>query len=106
MIDFIRGQLAQEELLAQLAEEAAELSQAALKLRRVLDGKNPTPVTYGDALEDLREEIADVTLCITVLGLDEIMDTHDRMMSKMFRWSDRLKDAQKKEVEHDGISVH
>jgi hypothetical protein len=31
------------EILAQLAEEASELAQAALKLRRALDGTNPTP---------------------------------------------------------------
>ena len=29
------------EILAQLAEEASELAQAALKLRRALDGTNP-----------------------------------------------------------------
>lgn len=31
------------EILAQLAEEASELAQAALKMRRALDGTNPTP---------------------------------------------------------------
>lgn len=31
------------EILAQVAEEASELAQAALKLRRALDGTNPTP---------------------------------------------------------------
>lgn len=31
------------EIMAQLAEEASELAQAALKLRRALDGTNPTP---------------------------------------------------------------
>lgn len=31
------------EILAQLAEEASELAQAALKLRCALDGTNPTP---------------------------------------------------------------
>lgn len=31
------------EILAQLAEEASKLAQAALKLRRALDGTNPTP---------------------------------------------------------------
>ena len=32
-------------MLEQLAEEAAELSQAALKLARVIRNENPTPVT-------------------------------------------------------------
>ena len=35
MIEYIREQLSKEELLCQLAEEASELAQAALKLRRV-----------------------------------------------------------------------
>ena len=51
------------ELLAGLAEEAAELAQAALKLRRTLDGRNPTPVSTGDASRKLNEEFADVLLC-------------------------------------------
>lgn len=35
------------EVLAQLAEEAAELSQAALKLRRALEKRNPHPHSRG-----------------------------------------------------------
>lgn len=31
------------EILTQLVEEASELAQVALKLRRALDGTNPTP---------------------------------------------------------------
>ncbi len=34
------------ELLAQMAEEAAELAQAALKFRRVLDETNPTSCSF------------------------------------------------------------
>lgn len=33
------------EILAQMAEEHSEGAQAALKLRRALDGTNPTPKT-------------------------------------------------------------
>lgn len=67
-IELIRSKLTQEELLCQLAEECAELSQAALKLRRVYDGKNPTPVKMAEAYHNLLEEIADVTLCLEVLN--------------------------------------
>lgn len=63
--------LGTEELLAQLAEEAAELGKAALKLRRALDGKNPTPVSPSEALRNVREEMADVLLCSISVGLDE-----------------------------------
>ena len=57
------------ELLAGLAEEATELAQAALKMRRTLDKSNPTPMTTGDASRNLNEEFADVLLCAAVLGL-------------------------------------
>lgn len=62
----IKQHLPQDELLAQLAEECAELSQAALKLRRALTGINPTPVTAEEARKNLVEEAADV---YNVLGL-------------------------------------
>lgn len=55
--------LPEEEVLAQLAEEAAELAQAALKLRRVLDGTNPTPLSESKARAALAEERTDVSLC-------------------------------------------
>lgn len=59
------------ERLAALAEEAVELAKAALKLRRVYDGTSPMPIREEDAIEYLREEIADVWLAIHSLGLDE-----------------------------------
>ena len=33
------------EVLAQMAEELTEAAQAALKLRRAMDGANPTPIS-------------------------------------------------------------
>ena len=65
----IKQHIPQDELLAQLAEECAELSQAALKLRRALTGINPTPVTAEEARKNLVEETADV---YNVLGLQRI----------------------------------
>lgn len=47
-------------ILEGLAEEAAELAQAALKVARVLRRENPTPTTLEAALDHLREELADV----------------------------------------------
>ena len=55
------------EILAQLGEEAAELAQAALKLRRALDGTNPTPVSEAEAWKALIEEFSDVALCCKLL---------------------------------------
>ena len=77
------------ELLAGLAEECSELAQAALKLRRVLDGTNPTPKPKEEAEADLLEEIADVTLYISTIQID-YSKVSDIMMAKQARWRDRL----------------
>lgn len=56
--------LTPEEILAGLAEEFAEGAQAALKLRRALDGTNPTPKSVEECSKNLQEEVADVLLCL------------------------------------------
>ena len=86
--------LGEPELLCQLAEEASELAQAALKLRRVLEGKNPTPLTEQECRENLKEEVADVDLLFKLCGLvdgeniDHILEI-ERIKKK--RWEERLK---------------
>lgn len=68
------------EILAQLAEEASELAQAALKLRRAIDKENPTPKSKAEATDDLIEEIADVQLCLEVLFYDsDLGDLDDKI---------------------------
>lgn len=87
----IKQHIPQDELLTQLAEESAELSQAALKLRRALTGINPTPVTVDEARKSLVEEAADV---YNVLGL--LLDAADNaeiysiIRRKKARWLNRL----------------
>lgn len=81
------------EILAQLAEEAAELAQAALKLRRAIDGNNPTPKSIPECEDALDEEIADVELCLCQLGFAS--DAHTSIQSlimsrKEERWLSRL----------------
>jgi NTP pyrophosphatase (non-canonical NTP hydrolase) len=99
-IEYIRDKLSQDELLAQLAEEAAELGHAALKMRRVIDGRNPTPVTLEEAQEMLEEEAADVMLCFLLLGIDWNDPAFgNRVAHKMTRWIERLRE---KEGEHRG----
>lgn len=90
-IKYIREQLSKEELLCQLAEEAAELGQAALKLRRAIDGKNYTPVSVGEAIANLQEEIADVWVSLQALGLDRSILYEHNAQEKIKRWADRLK---------------
>ena len=91
MIEFIRDQLPDEELLAQLAEEASELAKAALKMRRVLDGRNPTPVRMSEAWANLQEEIADVLLCLQVLDINtDETEYQVTIGEKLNRWASRL----------------
>ena len=77
------------EILAQMAEEAAELAQAALKLRRVIDGTNPTPVTYREAWDNLVEEFGDITICAMEL---DVSPDQAVMQKKLERWRKRLED--------------
>lgn len=51
------------EVLAQMAEEFTEAAQAALKLRRAMDGANPTPISVDTGMKNLIEELADCQLC-------------------------------------------
>lgn len=74
--------------LIQLAEEAAELSQAAIKYVRVLRGE--TPVAKEDALQNLTEEVADVSVCMTsVNDLVRMSEVAEIIVEKVKRWEDR-----------------
>lgn len=86
----IRTQVTPDELMVILAEELLELAHATLKARRVLYGdelKNPTPVTEDEAANAMAEELADVALCMRVLGLT----AHPAgVLGKALRWAERL----------------
>ncbi len=95
------------EILAQLAEEASELAQAALKLRRALDGTNPTPNSVEESLENIQEEMADVFVCLTMFGKSAERDgilIYNRYMEKVIkiedekeaRWLSRLEAKENK----------
>lgn len=113
--DDIRSRIQKRELLAQVAEEAVELSLAAmdisdatdgthlakasaklahsaLKLRRALSYDNPTPISTEEAMWKVQEEVADVLLCLDLLGID-ITDANIDLIQeeKATRWIGRLK---------------
>lgn len=77
------------ELLTGLAEEAAELAQAALKLRRALYKLNPTPMSEDEAYERLCEEAADVLLYLDVIRPNK-KHVSDILERKKRRWAKRL----------------
>lgn len=105
VIDYLDGT----EILAQLAEEFSEGAQAALKLRRALDGVNPTPITVDDAASNLVEELADVIHCAAVffgqeLGEDDAGNTFNDVCDSILkiagqkhdRWLKRLAENEEK----------
>lgn len=87
-----------EQVLRQLAEEASEVSQAALKMVRVFE--NTTPVSFQEAKSKLNEEITDVFNCLTVLnkkvnGVCRV--DREMQIKKMKRWAERMKERKKNE---------
>lgn len=77
------------ELLAGLAEEATELAQAALKLRRCYDGTNPTPADPDIQYECFLEEIGDVELYLDQMSINRQVIA-DYKAAKLERWKKRL----------------
>lgn len=90
--DYVQKKLDTVEILLQLAEEAAELGHAALKLRRAIYSKNPTPVSIEDATNNLIEEVGDVMNCLRLMPFSkEDCNLIDSQASeKMERWARRL----------------
>lgn len=81
--------------LEQLAEEAAELSQAALKLIRAKGlSNNVTPTSEKEALANVNEEIIDVLMCIKAYDCElngaDVVEAMENS-PKWLRWAERLK---------------
>lgn len=75
--------------LIQIAEESAELSQAALKMIRAMHGD--TPVSESEALAHLIEEMADVSVCMTALqDTAPLAQVGEIINQKARRWEDRI----------------
>ena len=79
-------------MLELLAEESAELAQAALKMARIMRGENPTPVTRMQAEKNLIEEYTDVRLCAKDLGIrkDSAM-AREKLQRFLRRWGEKEK---------------
>lgn len=89
------------DLLEQLAEESAELSQAALKLIRAHGmSQNPTPISEDKALASLKEEANDVLIILVILGLADQSSVHD--WRKLVRWAERIQEAEEKKEAANG----
>lgn len=85
-------------LLRQIGEEAAELAQAVFKYLRTRDEESPTPVSSEDALFNILNEMADITLCNSVFLADkpDLEDIVIKIKSeKLSRWESRIERRQK-----------
>ena len=91
--------LGEAEMLAQLAEECCELGLAALKLRRILDGRNPTPRTEEEVRPNLVEEYADIQNVMGfLLKMEDVIEVYNIIQRKKDRWMGRLEGNMMKEV--------
>lgn len=84
------------DLLCQLAEEAS-VAQAALKLKRAMEGTNPTPMSVEGCVANMDEEIADTAYLVDLLGYNEPehMLAQSRVVQrKTERWLKRLEEAE------------
>ena len=102
-LEYIRSQMPLPELLTSLAEDASELSQAALKYRRTLIKGNPTPVSKGTAYMNILEELGDIINALEAMEID-LSDPiiHAFRKSKIERWAKRLHEEEAKQKESAG----
>ena len=98
-LEYIAENLPEEDILCQIAEEAAELAQAALKLRRAITQTNPTPVTVEQAADNLVEEYGDTVVAMTAYFMKhgmidrKVRDILEQINPKYSRWAQRIKEG-------------
>ena len=94
-IYLLRHAMTEADLWGQLEEEAAELAQAASKMRR-LSSINLPRKTREECILAVAEEHADLALCF------EVLDWHDKSMRRKFqedkldRWVDCIRENLRK----------
>lgn len=93
-------------LLDQLTEECCELGKAAMKVVRAMGEGTPTPMSMGEARENLVEEIADVMVMLTLLKVGfltevENYDVEMEMDRKFDRFVDRIEKHLQKQAEEN-----
>ena len=81
------------------------LAQAALKMRRALDGTNWTPKTLEECKAALEEEIADVEGVLLALDFATPLVNYDNVhgiqSAKMLRWARRLEEHHANDYRRD-----
>ena len=89
VLDMKIQDLPEQTRLIQLAEESAELAQAAIKMIRAQNGD--TPVSIEEASANLMEEIADVSVCMTAVSdIVSPKEICEIITKKAHRWETRI----------------
>ena len=102
-LEYIVENLSEEDILCQISEEAAELAQAALKLRRAITQTNPTPVTAEKAADNLIEEYGDTVVAMTAYYMKhdaidgKVAEIIEQDNPKFNRWAKRIKEGKNHE---------
>lgn len=92
---YVHSKLDRKLLIMQLAEEAAELSQACLKYLRALDGTNLCAEQDQEVyMDNIVEEYSDVA---NVAEVAWIHLDYEIIANKAERWADRLKELEERE---------
>lgn len=94
----LRGMLTSADLWGQLAEEASELAQAALKMQRLELGNNPPRKTPQECINNVIEEHSDVVFCFKLLRWDDNKEMEAVQKAKAGRWVSILKGVK---ADHD-----
>lgn len=89
-LDYIKAHVSEADLWQQLAEEAAELSQAASKMARMIRGTNPPLMTPKGAMSCVIEEHADVALCFELLEWNDKAIRNEVKKMKIESWCARI----------------
>lgn len=88
-------------ILTDLSMSCNRLTKAALKVNRVEDIYNPTPLSYASTIWTLYEEITDVMVLINRIYNEKFIsekDVDDIKILKMKRWKERLERIEKGEM--------
>lgn len=84
-LDIIKSRISEECRLDMLAEESAELAQAALKLSRIMRGENPSGTSKEAAISNLVEEFTDVILSAELCDLTCDMNVRDYKVGRCLK---------------------
>lgn len=95
-IKFICENVSELSRLLQVGEECAELAADIFKYLRKFTDDNPTPKSEQEILDNIKEEITDVMLCVDTVGY---LYDPEIYRQKLDRWYNRLKES---EAEDDG----